>query len=329
MLPENAEIYLTHRCNLKCRYCYLHDANSDNELTTREWIQVLRQFGELKIMRVLFSGGEPLLRNDFFEIVAAAVSNRMRFGITSNGTLFDDAKIDALLPYRERCDYVQISIDGPEPIHDMARGKGSFQKMTAGVARLRAAGFPLQVKVTIGKHNIGHLMEVAETIFDELKFPYFGSNLVSNVHGCAVGLYPDLADLRHLFAEYEAVLMRYPNRILAEGPYSAWRLWRKLAREQKKPEHRFACAGDGRQFSIMPDGNVVRCSVIRDGGWGNVREDKLSFIWRKIEQSKIPESAECMLCEQRNICPGKCPCDDYLCLSRYLKAGGTLDELAF
>ncbi len=151
--PKNIDIDITNRCNLKCVYCSHFDSASDVEqdLPKEEWIKFFEELNRCAVISVNISGGEPFVRKDLKDIIEGIISNRMRFNITSNGTLITDEMAE-FLATTKRCNFVQVSIDGSIPIvHDMFRGEGNFQKAINGIKILQKYNIPTTVRVTIHK----------------------------------------------------------------------------------------------------------------------------------------------------------------------------------
>ena len=83
---------ITSQCNLKCRHCYIEatEAAKDNEMTTADGMAFIDDLAEMKVPVLMFSGGEPLVRPDLFELAAYAVEKGLRIVLSTNGTLIDD-----------------------------------------------------------------------------------------------------------------------------------------------------------------------------------------------------------------------------------------------
>jgi radical SAM protein with 4Fe4S-binding SPASM domain len=144
----------TPRCNLRCLHCYSASdcARRDAELDIAQSKKFLAGAVEINAPVVLFSGGEPLLRPDLFELLAEAKRLGLRTVISTNGTLIDEqtaAKLkDASLSY------VGISLDGPEQIHDEFRqSKGAFKATLKGIRNCLNAGLRTGLRFTITKSN--------------------------------------------------------------------------------------------------------------------------------------------------------------------------------
>ena len=140
---------LTRRCNLRCRMCqYIHfleevpgAQQKEGELTTDEWKAVIRQTGRMSLLT--FTGGEPLIRKDFPELLEFA-SCQSRTHIVTNATLLDASMAETfarLAPRRaggRGLNFIGVSLEGPAEVHDdIRRQPGAFGKAAAGLAQLR------------------------------------------------------------------------------------------------------------------------------------------------------------------------------------------------
>ena len=125
---------LTRTCNLKCQHCYTDSANQkySGELTTEECKTVLDDLAAFKVPAVLFSGGEPLVRKDVFELAAYARSLGLHVVLSTNGTLITPEIAQRLKDLKFA--YVGISLDSAFPeVHDRFRGmEGAFAKTMQG-----------------------------------------------------------------------------------------------------------------------------------------------------------------------------------------------------
>jgi Fe-coproporphyrin III synthase len=153
----------TSKCNLKCLHCYSFSQTSqcDDELDTAQAKTLLSQLAEVNCPVVLFSGGEPLLREDLFELLAEANRLHLRTVISTNGTLIDSAVADRLA--QAGVSYAGVSIDGDEKFHDQFRAsKGSFKAAVTGIENCQKAGIKTGLRFTITKSNAGQIPFVFE-----------------------------------------------------------------------------------------------------------------------------------------------------------------------
>jgi Fe-coproporphyrin III synthase len=152
---------VTQRCNLHCGHCYSDSRNREypGELTTEEGTDLLEQLAAFGVPTVLFSGGEPLMRDDVLGLAATARGLGMRTVLSSNGTLLDARAAAAVA--EAGFSYVGVSIDGIGATHDRMRGKrGAFEAMLSGLAAAREAGLRTGLRFTLHALNRAHLGEV-------------------------------------------------------------------------------------------------------------------------------------------------------------------------
>ncbi|MDD6289430.1 MAG: radical SAM protein, partial [Eggerthellales bacterium] len=144
----------TNRCNLKCAHCY-QDASEcqSNELTTDEAKAMIEQIARAGFRVMIFSGGEPLLRDDIFQLVAHAASCGLRPVFGTNGTLITPQVAKKLKDAGAAA--MGISIDSLDPEkHDRFRGvEGAHAQTLAGIEACREAGLPFQIHTTVVDWN--------------------------------------------------------------------------------------------------------------------------------------------------------------------------------
>ena len=150
----------TAACNLVCSHCRrtdVADKVTPDELSTQEAKSMIEELSNWGRTILVFSGGEPLMRPDIFELMSYANQKGVIVALATNGTLIDQ---DLAKRVRESgVDRVSISFDGAdEATHDAFRRlPGSFRSAMAGAQALRAEGVPLQINVTVAKHNADQL----------------------------------------------------------------------------------------------------------------------------------------------------------------------------
>jgi len=159
----------THCCNLKCKHCY---ENSDatflpDELTTEEAKKAIDHFAEIGVVGIAFSGGEPLIRKDFFEIARYAKKKGFYVSVASNGVLITPETARKL---KNCVEYIEISLDGFEKEHDTFRGvPGSWKKACQGIRNSIKAGLDVCVATTATRHNYRILPRFIDFVEKDLK----------------------------------------------------------------------------------------------------------------------------------------------------------------
>lgn len=152
-------------CNLECKHCRRLEVSHElmkTDLSTAEGRTLIDQIAAVGRPVLVFSGGEPLMRPDIFELAGYAKQRRLLVALATNGTMVDEPTADRIAA--TGFDRVSASLDGADPAtHDGFRGlKGAFEQTMAGLARLRARGVPFQVNCTIAKHDKDQIQQVLE-----------------------------------------------------------------------------------------------------------------------------------------------------------------------
>jgi Fe-coproporphyrin III synthase len=156
------------RCNLRCVHCYSQsrDETYEGELSTKEGERFIDSLGEFKAPVVLFSGGEPLLRPDLYQLARRAKAAGLRAVISTNGTLITEKVAGELKEIG--LSYVGVSIDGLHDVNDRFRGvKGAFTDAMAGIRNCLAAGVKVGLRFTINKMNVGEIPGIFKLLEEE------------------------------------------------------------------------------------------------------------------------------------------------------------------
>ncbi|ACB06850.1 radical SAM/SPASM domain-containing protein [Candidatus Korarchaeum cryptofilum] len=153
----------TKRCNLSCLHCYANASYlpPPDELNLEERLSVLSQLDEAGVAAISFSGGEPLIVPDFWEVARRAAQAGMYISIATNGTLIKPEVARRLKEIGVR--YVEVSLDSPNPeSHDSFRGiRGAWERSVEGIKNAKSAGMDVGIAMTITKKNY---REVADMI---------------------------------------------------------------------------------------------------------------------------------------------------------------------
>ena len=170
---------LIRRCNLACKHCYSisGDFASPGELTTAEVFCVMDDLKSFGVPVLILSGGEPLLRHDIFAISARARAMRFFVGLSTNGTLIDDACADRI--QKAGFDYVGISLDGIGATHDRFRRKaGAYDAALRALRLLRDRNVKVGVRFTMTEDNVAELPALLDLVARENFTKFYLSHLV-------------------------------------------------------------------------------------------------------------------------------------------------------
>jgi len=160
--PHHVQWFITRRCNYRCRSCSVWQELDGRELSTKEvkaGLDVLREMG---VIDVVFSGGNPLLRNDLEEILRYA-SKHFIVTVYDNGSLAAQ-KIDVL----RHADFVAISIDSLDPKkNDYMKGvEGAWRKSMEAIEKLKKSGINVCVSPTISQLNLYEILDLTKYFLD-------------------------------------------------------------------------------------------------------------------------------------------------------------------
>lgn len=329
--PKTVNLSVTGRCNLRCQYCFFaNEMTALADLPLQSHVDLFVELNRLGVMDVCLSGGEPFTRPDLFDLIDGVTANRMRYSILSNGTLIDEKMLNQFEKgkRRLRLNYIQVSIDGSTAeIHDRSR-PGSFDRALRGLRLLKNAGLPVAVRVTIHRHNVDDLENIARLLLEEIGIPAVASNEAMPVgSGCRnerdICLTP--AGQRKAMETIGRLMDRYPGRLNASaGPqakrkfYAEMELARRTGERPKNWQMGFltACGCVFSMIDILHDGSIIPCAMLPDLVLGNISDHNLEEIWlshptlsalrrrRRIPMEQVPG---CERCDWTPYCNGGCP----------------------
>ncbi|WP_036165499.1 pyrroloquinoline quinone biosynthesis protein PqqE [Massilia sp. 9096] len=305
---------LTYRCPLHCAFCYnpLHYEGVRNELTTGEWVDVLRQARALGAVQLGFSGGEPLVRDDLEELVAEARRLGFYSNLITSGVGLTETRIAALKA--AGLDHIQLSFqDSTRELNDFLSSTKTFD-LKLKVARLiKQYDYPMVVNCVLHRYNLPHVGKIIEMALDlgaeylELaNTQYYGWAMKNRDQ-----LMPTLEQVR----EAERVVADYRERIGDRCKL----LFVVPDYFEDRPK---ACmSGWGEVFlGVAPDGVALPCHNARDLpglDLPNVRDMPLSAIWRDSRAFNAYRGDDwmqepCRSCDEKGRDRGGCRCQAFM-----------------
>jgi radical SAM protein with 4Fe4S-binding SPASM domain len=307
--------HLTEKCNLRCTHCYQTGGKTE-ELTLAEIREVLDEIIDMlaawsKTYQLEFSpslnltGGEPFLRQDFFEILSAMRAADFAVYLLSNGTLIDveNAERLALLGVKG----VQVSLEGPEEIHDSIRGKGSFAAACRGVTHLTKAGLQVTLNATLSELNAEKFHKMVE-IAAALGAQRLGfSRLVPSGRG--LGLVERMLERQKVRKIYASIFtLTSDNLEIVSGDPVASQMRNGSSADDCGSVATGGCAAGISGLTLLPDGTVTPCRRLALPV-GNVRKDSLREIWANSEilvqlRDRQSYKGRCGACPRWAVCRG-------------------------
>ena len=310
-LLKNLFLELTLKCNEHCLHCgsYCGDVKSE-ELTLEQYKtfldEVKADFGTKGYM-LCITGGEPLLRKDFFEIMGYAHMLGFKWGMTSNGTLITPEVANKL--YEAGMSTISISIDGLEETHDAFRQtKGGYRKAMEGIQNLIDVGKfkTIQVTTVVTHQNIGELDRLYE-IFDKMDID---SWRVINIELMGrAKLHPELILIKE---DYQYMMEFIRNKRMNEEPVEyGCSHYLGAEYEHEIRDWYFICSAGLYVASITANGDIIACLDIErrpELVQGNILKDRFKDVWEnKFKEFRIDLSdkcSKCRSCSEKDRCHG-------------------------
>lgn len=283
-------ISITNRCNFKCRMCDIPQEKTQ-ELTTDEWKKVIKSAHSMGALTVVFSGGEPLLREDIFDLISYVKAHSMNACLASNGYLVTE---EVARKFKELgVNVVNISIEGPKKIHDYLRGIGKFERAIAALDNLRKAKVESTIAATVTKHNYRHLVSVVELAkkygATTIKFQPFSSIFLSGRRGGDDFLIHD-REFNRMYESINKVISSCEEYGIATNPRGYLGMI-PFYLGRKHIDLNNGCAALQFSCPINSKGEVYPCWVLvsQDNLIGNVRNSNLHDIWNSAKHLAIVE----------------------------------------
>ncbi|HEY3320685.1 MAG TPA: radical SAM protein [Planctomycetota bacterium] len=320
---------ISRTCNLTCEHCYTASGPMayKGELTTDEGKRMIDDLAEFKIPALLLSGGEPILRPDFFELAEYAVSKKLRLVVSTNGTLITPEVAERLK--KTGFTYVGISLDGLREVHDHFRRKqGAFDLTVAGFRNCMKVGQKVGLRLTLTKSTARDLPGIFDFIEAE------GIQRVCFYHLVPAGRGKGVEDLTLSESRgvIDAILARTKkwaeqNRSIelltvdnhCDGPYLYLKLIAEGRTEHAKKVLDFMRWNGGGLYSsgvgiadVDFNGNVHADQFWMTYSFGNVRERRFSEIWQDVsdpimaglKNRKGKVTGRCATCCWFDMCGG-------------------------
>ncbi len=329
--PRTIDISLTGRCNLRCQYCfYNNEMIALEDLSTEDWFSFFQEIGSLAVRHVTLSGGEVFTRPDFFDLIDGVIENRMRYSILTNGTLITE---ETLLAFekgkrRLRLDSIQVSIDGScADIHNKSRPPNSFDRAIQSVKLLKQANFPVTVRVTINRHNINDLDNIAELLLSQIGLSSFSTNEAEQMGTARCnGQDVALTDEERIYARsaLSNLNKRHDNCISADaGPLAFERHLEEIEKSMAEGKTALpgrgtlsSCGGVYNKMAVLHDGTMVPCNMLPALTMGKIGTTPLKEAWlhhpsinvvRQRMLIPLQSLATCSDCNYTGFCSGGCP----------------------
>lgn len=302
---KSVYMMLTYRCNLKCNMCDIW-MQEGNELTGNFINESLTKLRSLGARDICFTGGEPLLRDDFFDIFKYTYRLGYHIYLSTNGSLVDK---DAAKLISRYADCISVSLEGTEECHNIIRGEGTFDFAIKAIKLLKRYRGLINLNMVVSKISYKYMKNLIDLAIDlkvkSITFQPFSTRLVhTRKENHSKYIVPD-TEINELQNVIEEVIRYASSKNLKLFSQDIIRLIPKHFKfgQELKPSQ--GCFAPFITFVILPDGDILPCP-----GWGlkvgNIKEGDIESIW----YGDRFEEARKMAIEKR--------CDDCFCfLSDY------------
>jgi radical SAM protein with 4Fe4S-binding SPASM domain len=313
-------------CNMHCPHCYAAAVTTPapTDLTHLEGINLIDQLAEAGVRVVIFSGGEPLLRGDVFELIAHAKRRGISPQLSTNGVLIDEGVAEDLADVGVA--YVGISIDGMERFNDAYRGmSGGFDAALRALHNAKRANMKTGLRMTLTQRNLDHLESMLEVAREVRVNRFYLSHLVYSGRGYKVA-HDDLSReqqrsaLTWLFEQAESLLHTEPDMKIVTGSNDSdgvflldWIRERygeeAAARVRELLLQRGGNSAGERILNIDSRGRVHPDQFWRSAVLGDIRKQPFAEILKHPLREQLRRRLEylagrCGSCSERAICRG-------------------------
>ena len=307
------QLHITEKCNLRCRHCYQTGKHID-EMTLDEIKNVVSETTEMinewsDLYNIAFTqsfnitGGEPFLRSEIYEILAVIKDINAETYILTNGALIDEKTANSLRSLK--VNGVQVSIEGPQRIHDSIRGKGSFSSSVVGIRHLVDEGITVTLNTTLSKVNAHYVMDIIE-LAETLKVQRFGfSRLVP--YGRGSNLLDKMLSKDDIVRLYNRIFSLSPRSLeIVTGDPVASQI------SEEEPSGGYVaiggCAAGISGITILSDGTITPCRRM-PVPIGNIKTDSIRDIWATSPlleslRDKSAYAGKCATCNRWSTCRG-------------------------
>ncbi len=304
--PYRMDLALTYRCNNNCAHCYNARPRSYPELDTTSWKRIIDKVWDLRIPHLVFTGGEPTLRNDLPELVAYAQNKGMITGLNTNARrLADKSFLEDLV--KAGLDHVQITVEAASPqIHnEMTRSSFAWNETIQGLRNAVNSRLYLMTNTTLLRNNAHTLPQILEFLYEE-KVPTIGLNaLIYSGHGETVNTGLEEGELPALLNLAQDFTNKSGQKLIWYTPTQYCHFDPLMLDLGVK-----GCTAAYYNMCVEPDGVVIPCQSYYEG-LGNLLVDEWNSIWnhplaRQLRERKAIPSG-CKTCDYLIECGGGCP----------------------
>jgi len=318
--PLYLTVFVTNRCNLKCKHCfYWNSLNKPEEISIEDFTKLAKSLKG--ILNVGLTGGEPFLRSDIEKIVQIfhKYSKPKVISIVTNGSMPDKvaAKVEEILRQNPGLHLtVSVSLDGFEKFHDGIRQvKGSYKKALATIRllkniRKKNPALNVGVITTLSSLNRNNMQKFYVFLRDKLGIDSLQTNFLrgrprkADVDAKDIKMYKIIADKTKKDV-YEGNIKGYTNFFGARLYQATNIVFRDVVYDTiKNNDYRLPCAAGRLNGVVYPNGRVYACEILEETYMGDLKENDYDI--RKIWNSKKADEVRLFIYATKCFCTHEC-----------------------
>lgn len=303
LIPLQVILELTYRCNLNCKHCYI-ESKISNDLSKEEYFKILDELAGMGTLEIVFTGGEPFLRKDFFQILEYAKLLGFSCIIKTSGTLITEENAEALAELYPHEVHISLYSMNPGEHDFITNTPGSFKKSKKAIELLTQKGIQMKISSALMKNTFRSaplLLDFAKKVGARIIFDLI---LAPRRDGNSANLQLGVGDdeLKEIFSNPELAPI-----IMGEDRYTSGNLELKTS---WNPED-YMCGAGVVVAAVSPEGDVHPCTGL-GLKLGNIKETSFKKIWHDSDNVKMLRDVKnielktCMKCFKKEFCT-RCP----------------------
>jgi len=300
--PVNLTWEVSLACNLRCSHCLSSSGEAaENEMTTAEALDLVAQLDSAKVFQINFGGGEPFMRPDFEEILAACHGRGIMTCISTNGTLLDAPRVERLAA--SQLVAIQVSMDGARrETCDAIRGAGVYDQAIAALKLLAASRIPSSINTVLTGQNAAEIPALHK-LAKELGVSLRVSRFRPSGRGAE-----NWEELRPTPAQ----LLNFSAWLSESGEVRTGDSFFSLTTQERQGLGLNLCGAAKLTCCVGPTGNLYPCAFLQTERFkaGSLRESSFQEIWDDSEIYASFRSLRihsCEECQRFDQCHGGCP----------------------
>ncbi len=296
----------TNQCNMFCDHCYRDSGEkAKQELTTQEAKKMITEMKQAGFQIMIFSGGEPLMRKDIYELGSFASSIGLRPVLGTNGSLITKDVAISLRQSGFLAAGVSLDSLNPAKYDDFRKKKGAYESVMQGFENLRYAQLPFQIHTTIMKWNVQELDDMTNFAIQSGAKAHHIFFLVPTGRG--LGIEDQILDIHSYENLLTHIVQKQKDCPIELKPTCAPQFMRIIEQNQLKTRFSRGCLAGISYCIVSPIGDVQPCAYL-DIRLGNVRDIPFHEIWSKnphlLRLRTADYSGKCKACGYRTKCGG-------------------------